>query len=124
MSLQALALEAGLPPRTIRYYISRGLLPGPRVAGRGASYGPEHLERLREIRKEQQQGLTLDAIGRALAGQRQETALAEPTAWHRYEISSDVAVMVRGDAEPWRVNQIRNAIRELAGRLAADDQGG
>ena len=49
MLLAELAEKAGLPGRTIRFYIARGLLPGPLKAGRGAAYGQEHLDRLREI---------------------------------------------------------------------------
>lgn len=42
MLLAELAQKAGLPGRTIRFYIARGLLPGPLKAGRGATYGPEN----------------------------------------------------------------------------------
>ena len=45
-SLSDLASLTGIPERTIRSYIGRGLLPPPDGRGRAASYGPEHLERL------------------------------------------------------------------------------
>ena len=38
-TLEELATETGLAPRTIRSYIERGLLPGPATRGRGARYG-------------------------------------------------------------------------------------
>ena len=41
----------GVPVRTVRFYITEGLLPGPGARGRGASYGREHLLRLRLIRR-------------------------------------------------------------------------
>lgn len=44
-----LAELAGVTPRTIRYYTAEGLLPPPATRGKYASYGPEHLERLRQI---------------------------------------------------------------------------
>jgi DNA-binding transcriptional MerR regulator len=50
MTLAELADASGIPPRTVRFYIARGLLEGPEVAGRGATYGPGHLERLQKIR--------------------------------------------------------------------------
>ena len=37
--------------RTVRYYISQGLLPGPGGRGKAADYGDEHLARLRLIRR-------------------------------------------------------------------------
>lgn len=115
--MRELAKEAGVPSRTIRFYISRGLLPGPVVAGRRAAYSEEHLRRIRKIRELQQQGLTLGAIGGVLQGENQEQALPQPVAWNSYAIDDDVAVWVRGDASPWRQRQIRDAMRQFADRI-------
>jgi len=49
LTLQELSDLTGFEPRTIRHYIERGLLPGSHGRGRGAGYGPEHLDRLRFI---------------------------------------------------------------------------
>jgi len=49
-SIEELAELVNLPVRTIRYYISEGLLPGPGARGKAAIYGEEHLLRLRLIR--------------------------------------------------------------------------
>ncbi len=51
LSIDELASAVGVPVRTVRFYISEGLLPGPRARGKGASYGEEHLLRLRLIRR-------------------------------------------------------------------------
>jgi DNA-binding transcriptional MerR regulator len=51
LSIEDLAREAGVPVRTVRYYISQGLLPGPAARGRAAAYDDEHLARLRLIRR-------------------------------------------------------------------------
>lgn len=48
-SMNELAEATGIEPRTIRSYIERGLLPSAGTRGRGASYSPEHLARLRTI---------------------------------------------------------------------------
>jgi DNA-binding transcriptional MerR regulator len=48
-SLSELADAAGIEARTIRSYIERGLLSGPRARGRGATYSKEHLSRLQVI---------------------------------------------------------------------------
>ena len=116
MSLAELAAQAGVPARTVRFYIARGLLDGPAVAGRGADYGPAHLERLRNIREMQGGGLTLAAIARELSGTG--TALPEASAWWQYRISPDVIVSVRADAAPWRLKQVREALEWMAARLA------
>ncbi|HVE87367.1 MAG TPA: helix-turn-helix domain-containing protein [Myxococcales bacterium] len=60
--LAELADEVGVSPRTVRYYVQRGLLPAPAFKGPDTVYGAEHLLRLRAIRKLQQQYLPLDAI--------------------------------------------------------------
>ena len=48
--MKDLIRESGLPRKTIHYYMNEGLVPKPRKTGRNtAVYGPEHLERLRQI---------------------------------------------------------------------------
>ena len=49
--LEELARAAGTSPRTVRYYVQRGLLPAPAFRGKDTAYGPEHLVRLRAIRQ-------------------------------------------------------------------------
>jgi DNA-binding transcriptional MerR regulator len=67
-SLSELADLAGVTPRTIRYYVSQGLLPSPGSVGRGVKYGDEHLDRLRLIRRLQRAHLPLGEIRRQLTG--------------------------------------------------------
>jgi DNA-binding transcriptional MerR regulator len=45
-SIESLERLTGIPDRTIRAYIARGLLPPPYGRGRASSYGEEHLLRL------------------------------------------------------------------------------
>lgn len=61
LSLHQLASAAGVTPRTVRYYISEGLMPSPE-RGPGARYDPEHLARLRLIRQLQRNHLPLAEI--------------------------------------------------------------
>jgi len=65
--LAELAAEAGVSPRTVRYYVQRGLLPAPPFRGPDTVYGEEHLLRLRAIRALQARFLPLDAIQVELA---------------------------------------------------------
>jgi len=116
LTLWQLAEQAGLPPRTIRFYIARGLLPGPRKGGRRAVYGPEHLERLGRIRELQAQGYTLAEIARLLAADGQPN-LPQPTSWWCYPVAEDVQVWVRGDVKPWRAHRIRQALLRMMAEL-------
>jgi len=61
-TLQELATIAGVTPRTVRYYISVGLLPSPGQAGPGTRYGEDVLQRVRLIRRLQDQHLPLAEI--------------------------------------------------------------
>ena len=65
--LDELASLAGTSPRTVRYYVQRGLLPAPMFRGRDTAYTREHLARLRAIRHLQGRFLPLDAIEAELA---------------------------------------------------------
>lgn len=65
-SLDELANEADVTPRTIRYYIAEGLLPPPLSPGRNARYTQEHLNRLRMITQMKARYLPLKEIRRTL----------------------------------------------------------
>ena len=65
--LDELATEAGVSPRTVRYYVQRGLLPAPQFRGKDTSYDRDHLLRLRVIRRLQEVYLPLEAIAVELA---------------------------------------------------------
>lgn len=66
--LDELAKAAGTSPRTVRYYVQRGLLPPPVFRGKDSAYSREHLVRLRAIRRLQEAYLPLDAIAAELEG--------------------------------------------------------
>lgn len=116
-TLAELAEETGLSARTIRYYISRGLLDGPVVAGRRATYGAGHLERLKAIQKLQTRGMTLAEVRHALAGESEEEELPSPATWQSYAVAEDVVVWVRADGRPWRMKQVRESLRRFAAGL-------
>ncbi len=125
-SLVQLAGQAGVAPRTVRFYIARGLLPGPVRGGRRAAYTAEHLERLEAIRRLQQRGLTLSEIARKLSGERPGDSLPTPSAWWSYPLDRDVVVWVRSDASPWRLRKIHRALARFAADLTEkeDSNGG
>jgi DNA-binding transcriptional MerR regulator len=66
MTVDELAARTGLTVRTVRFYVSEGLLPPPVRRGRVAFYDSRHRMRVDLIRSLQEHGYTLAAIQRAL----------------------------------------------------------
>ncbi|MFO0557710.1 MAG: MerR family transcriptional regulator [Polyangiales bacterium] len=75
--LDELAEKADVSPRTIRYYVQRGLLAPPVFRGRDTAYGEGHLVRLRVIKRLQDERfLPLDAIAVELEGKSDDEVRA------------------------------------------------
>ncbi len=62
MTIDELADCVGISVRTVRYYISAKLLPGPGTRGRGTRYAEAHLSRLRLIRSLVDQHVPINEI--------------------------------------------------------------
>ena len=74
--LYDLAERAGVPARTIRYYIQEQLLPSPGQVGPGVKYSAGHLARLRLIRRLQRERLPLAEIRKRLGTMDDEAVAA------------------------------------------------
>lgn len=61
-TLDELANRAGISPRTVRFYVQRGLIPAPLFRGPRTIYPQTNLVRLQAIRRLQERFLPLDAI--------------------------------------------------------------
>jgi DNA-binding transcriptional MerR regulator len=68
LKLDELASRAGVSPRTVRYYIQRGVLPAPDFRGPDTAYDDRHLQALRAIKRLQDDYWPLDAIAAEIAG--------------------------------------------------------
>ena len=62
--VEELAAVCGIKVDTVRFYQGRGLIPAPKRSGRAAIYGPDHLDRIRQIRSLLKQGFSLAQIQR------------------------------------------------------------
>lgn len=71
-SLADLVRASGVPERTIRFYIHKGIVPHPEGARRGAYYGARHLEALLTAARLVKAGMSLVAVARALEGGLEE----------------------------------------------------
>lgn len=68
LTIGGLARGAGVNLETVRYYERIGIMPAPaRTEGNHRSYAPEHVQRLRFIRRSRELGFGLDAIRRLIA---------------------------------------------------------
>ena len=70
-SLQALSLAVDIPLRTIRFYITKGLVDRPQGARKTAVYTETHAEQLITIKQLSATGMTLDGIAKVLKGETQ-----------------------------------------------------
>lgn len=122
-SLAELADTSGFSARTIRFYIARGLVPGPSKGGRSAVYGEAHVAALSRIKQLQAKGLALSEIAGQISDETNPPQLAPAVPWWQYGLADDVTVWVRADASPWRLKQIRTALAEIAARLKTEQQG-
>ncbi len=102
-ALGDLERETGVAGRTIRYYISEGLLPPAYGRGPGATYDLGHLARLQMIQTLKIQHLPLADIRQRLADLSDNEILAllniqaspvEDT-WRRIELHPDIELHVR-----------------------------
>ncbi|MEX2482398.1 MAG: MerR family transcriptional regulator [Gammaproteobacteria bacterium] len=80
LDLAELCHQAGVTPRTVRYYIQQGLLPQPGVGREARKYGAPYLYRLRLIRQLQREHLPLAEIRQRLAGLSEEAVAAQTAA--------------------------------------------
>ena len=97
------------PSVTVRYYEQAGLLPAPpRTSGNYRTYGADHLNRLRFIRRCRDLGFTLDQVRDLLRLSTQEkqpcTEVNRISAEHLTEIEQNIADLTRLAGELRRIN--------------------
>jgi len=112
-TLKELIEASGIAGRTIRYYISIGLLYPPLKSGRGACYGPEHIEKLKKIREFQRKGLTLSEIMYHLGARMESTVIPVAVKWDAIQLDDDLIIMIRSDSPPWKIKKLKQVMAEL-----------
>lgn len=102
-TLSDLERETGVTARTIRYYISEGLLQPAYGRGPSATYDPDHLLRLQLINRLKDERLSLRDIKERLSHLTPEDIAVmlkvqmqpEADTWRRYELHPDLEISVR-----------------------------
>ena len=148
----ALVDSAGLRPtnasaraapsaRSVRFYVSHGLLDRPEGAGTAATYGYRHFLQLLSIKIRQREGQTLETIKREMkdvTGDALERRIAQslapalvanpvtprtedeaPVAWRRMPVADGVELHIRADSPSSNEDALvamREAVRAALGR--------
>ena len=130
-----LEAQTGVNARTIRYYITQGLLPPAHGRGPSATYDLGHLLRLRAIQQLKASYLPLDEIKSRLSdlGDDAIAALLEiETAppedrWRRIQIHPDIELHVRergGKDRDLALEKAVDMIVKVAGSVVGDEEDG
>lgn len=117
-SIDELSSLAGLTPRTVRYYISEGLLERPLGEKRGAYYVQAHLERLLQIRRWSEASLSLDRIRELLAGAAEDPPPRRVPAgtvevWSRVTLADGLELQIEPGRSGLTPEQLRALVREV-----------
>jgi DNA-binding transcriptional MerR regulator len=108
LTITQLAGAVGMSARNIRAYQSRGLIHSPRIQGRVARYGGDHVARLELIASLQREGFTLAAIKRLINTPGSYAAIVADRRRRFRDDTSDIVTTV-----PVPVEQIRELRAEL-----------
>ncbi|MBL8199895.1 MAG: MerR family transcriptional regulator [Chromatiales bacterium] len=113
--LDTLCTLAGLPRRTVRYYIQLKLVDPPIGATRGAYYTDRHLQQLLTIRKWTEGGLSLERISELLRGDEPGVPAPKPRKPGSVEVMSHLVVAdgVELVIEPGRAGLKPEEVRKL-----------
>jgi DNA-binding transcriptional MerR regulator len=129
--MQELEAQTGFTGRTIRYYITRGLLSPAHGRGPTATYDQSHLLRLKAIQLRRGRNQPLDEIKDELANLTDEDIAAEmrieteppEDRWRRIVLHPDIELHVRErggernrrveDAVKWIVDLARSVVDRL-----------
>jgi DNA-binding transcriptional MerR regulator len=117
-SIHDLATLASVPTRTVRFYISQGLMDRPHGAKRGAWYEDRHLQQLLLIRRWTDAGLSLDRVRELQAGSPAEAPPrpAKPgmvEVWSRVTLADGVELQVEPGRAGMTPEQVRAFIQDV-----------
>lgn len=101
----------GFSRRTIRYYVQSGIIDAPAGRGRGGFYYDSHIDKLRQIRGLQEQGLTLQAIQSRLTEDKAPEITSRQGVWVRYEVAPGVEIHISREREMTEGRRIVELIR-------------
>lgn len=117
LTLGDLSNQTAVSARTLRFYIAEGVLHPPWSGGRTAHYDQTHLERIREIQRLKDSGLSLQEM---IQQPREPLPVTPGVLYEEFRVSDDVRVHIRVDVRGHRRNQLLRAIGTLERRLGEE----
>jgi DNA-binding transcriptional MerR regulator len=111
LTITELAERVGMTARNIRAYQSRGLVHSPRIQGRIARYGGDHVARLELINSLQGEGFTLAAIKRLIDTPDSYASIVADRRRRYRDDTSDISTTVPAPVE--RIRELLPHLPEL-----------
>jgi DNA-binding transcriptional MerR regulator len=108
-SLADLVESSGLSERTVRNFITEGLVPPALGRGRSRYYTTDHLARLELVARLRAERLSFDEIRERLSAP-DTTTTPDGETWQRLTLHPDLELLVRDDAS----ESVQALARELA----------
>lgn len=120
-TIDELVAMTGFGRRTVRFYVQEGILEPPAGRGRGGFYYDTHVQRLRQIKELQEQGLSLAAIRGLSEGPAEPLIPERREVWARYEVVPGLELNVSRDLEDKKRKKIAEILR-IARSLLKEDE--
>jgi len=121
LTLEDLSNRTGLSARTLRFYISQGVLHPPWSGGRTAHYDQTHLDRILEVERLKGSGLSLHEI---VQQPRDPMPGTTGRLYEEFRLTDDVRVNIRVDVAPHRRNQLLKALGAFERHLGEEPKEG
>jgi DNA-binding transcriptional MerR regulator len=120
LSFEELCGHAGIPGRTVRYYIQRGLVDRPIGETRAAYYTAKHLDQLLTVKKWSGAGLSLDRIAELILSPTDQVPVQKRHAgdvevWSHIHIAHGIEIHL----EPGRARLTPQQVRAFVRRAMA-----
>jgi len=110
-TIEELCELTGFSRRTIRYYVQEGLIDPPAGRGRGGFYFDSHLNKLRQIKALQDDGLRLSQIQEVLKiGKKPEMAPLREI-WIRYPVEPGIEIHIQRELDESERKKLVEIIR-------------
>lgn len=120
-TLAELEDSSGVPERTIRFYISNGLVSQARGKGRSRYFTSEHLRELEYVAKQRAQHFSIDEIRAQMVRETEAEPAAAGEPWERVYLHPALELSMRADA-PDNVRALAAALRASALDWFGDDE--
>jgi len=110
-TIEKLCELTGYSRRTIRYYVQEGLLAPPAGRGRGGFYFDSQLQKLRQIKALQDEGLKLSEIRKVLASEEKPEPSPLRELWIRYPVAPGIEIHISKHLEEEERKRVAEVVR-------------